>query len=204
MPLQNRVLPTGDIVATSERGLFMGNRGILHNDDGRLGSRRWAHQTWICCALEFKERKRQVMAPGRYTELFFLDEAVALAAGHRPCAECRRKAYERFRGAWVTAVGSGDRAAQIDRRLHVDRVRRDWRQVRHDLRLGDLSDGAFVLVDGRAHLLWHGALRPFSRAGYGSPLPIERDAVLTVLTPRATLAVLKAGYTPHVHPSAAV
>jgi hypothetical protein len=129
---------------------------------------------------------------------------VALAAGHRPCAECRREAYERFRGAWATAFGTADRAAEIDRRLHADRVRRDRRQVRLDARLGDLPDGAFVLADGVAHLLWQGALRAFSPAGYGAPLPIGQDEVVPVLTPRATLDVLTAGYLPQLHPSAAV
>ena len=106
MPLQNRVSPLGEIVATAERGGLMGNRGILHDRDRRLGVSRWKHPHWVCCRLAFLGRHRPVMTPGRYTELFFLDEATALAAGHRPCAECRRADYTRFLDAWTAAHGA--------------------------------------------------------------------------------------------------
>ncbi|MGB8623555.1 MAG: hypothetical protein WCD16_12105, partial [Paracoccaceae bacterium] len=105
MPLQNRVLPTGEIVVHPARADFMGNRGILHGGNRQLGTARWRHKTWITCLLSFKGRKRVPMTPGRYTELFFLDEAVALAAGHRPCAECRRADFLRYRDAWQAATG---------------------------------------------------------------------------------------------------
>src|SRR6476469_9350587 len=106
-PLQNRVTPFGEIVAVPERGTMLGNRGILHDADGRL-RRRWAGRAWICCLLEFRGRRDPVMAPGHYTRLFFLDEPTALAAGHRPCAYCRRTAYLAFRSAWADAnAGSG-------------------------------------------------------------------------------------------------
>jgi len=116
--LQNRVTPFGEIVATPARGLSMGNRGILHDDRRRLGRRRWTHKAWICCVTEFRGRRRQVMAPGRYTELFFLDEAVALAAGHRPCFECRRAAANAFAACW----GGEPRAPDMDRVLHAERL----------------------------------------------------------------------------------
>src|SRR4051794_26424644 len=99
MPRQNRVTPSGDIITTPERGTLMGNRGVLHDADARI-VRRWQGKRWIACVLEFKGRWRPVMAPGRYTELFFLDEATALAAGHRPCAECRRRRFDEFRDTW--------------------------------------------------------------------------------------------------------
>ncbi|WP_068117138.1 hypothetical protein [Tropicimonas marinistellae] len=205
MTRQNRVLPTGEIVATPARGLFMGNRGILHDTEGRLGVSRWKHTAWICCALSFKGRRRPVMAPGRYTELFFLDEAVALAAGHRPCAECRRNDYSRFRAAWAAAFGTPpQRAAEMDNRLHGDRVGRDRRQIRHDAEFAALPAGAFVLWNDAPHLVTRTALQPFSASGYGAPLPRPRYGAATVLTPRRTCACLMAGYTPALHPTAAV
>ena len=124
MPLQNRVTPRGDIVATPARGTLTGNRGILHDAGRQLGAARWRHHRWICCRLDFKGRRRAVMAPGRYTELFFLDEATALAAGHRPCWECRREAFQDFQSAWRCAFGGADDvgAAAMDRILHRARV----------------------------------------------------------------------------------
>ena len=101
MPRQNRVNPFGELISTSAKGLFMGNRGVLHDNQRRLTDKRWTHQHWIICLTEFKDRKRPLMSPGCYTELFFIDESTALAAGHRPCAECRRKAYNHFKQAWI-------------------------------------------------------------------------------------------------------
>lgn len=121
MTLQNRVLPTGQIVAHPARGTFTGNRGILHRDDRTLGQRRWTHKAWICCTLDWQGRRRPVMTGRSWTELFFLDEAVALAAGHRPCARCRRADHARFRAAWVAAFGPAT-AAQIDHALHTARI----------------------------------------------------------------------------------
>ena len=118
MPLQNRVLATGDIVATPARGLFMGNRGILHDHYQRLGTARWRHKAWVTCVLRHKDWHRAVMQPNHYTELFFLDEAVALAAGHRPCALCRHKEYQAFR----TALGHTGTAKSLDIALHAARV----------------------------------------------------------------------------------
>jgi hypothetical protein len=147
MPLQNRVTPTGEIIADPARGTLMGNRGILHDADRRLGSARWRHPHWICCRLRFKGRRREVMAPRRYTELFFLDEATALAAGHRPCAECRREDFRRFQAAWRDAVGAEIAAAAIDRALHAARIDpQTRRQTRFEAALADLPDGAFVLL----------------------------------------------------------
>lgn len=207
MPLQNRVSPDGEIVATPERGIFMGNRGCLHDARRRLGDRRWSHRLWIVCRTAWNGRRRELMRPGHYTELFFLDEAVALAAGHRPCGECRNADYRRYKALWAQAHGGpAPSAAEMDRALHAARVEpRTRRQVRHAAPLDDLPDGAFVRLPGEApaFLVLGDRLLPFSFAGYGTPRPRPRGATAEVATPRPTLAVLAAGYRPVLHPTAA-
>ncbi|KAA2235855.1 hypothetical protein [Salinarimonas soli] len=208
MPRQNRVTPFGTIEASSARGLLMGNRGILHDEAGRLGAARWRHHAWVTCVLSFKERRRPVMAPGAYTELFFCDEAVALAAGHRPCAECRRGDVLRFAEAWRIAHG-GDgerpRAPATDRILHRARIGPGREQVRRPMRLSGLPDGAFFRTPERpdaAWLLWRGRIHRWSHAGYAEHLDRPADREIETLTPAPTLRVLAAGYEPLVHPSA--
>ena len=203
MPLQNRVLPTGEIVTDPARGLFTGNRGILHGPDRTLGPRRWTHPHWITCTLTHPRGTYHGPMPDRrWTALFFLDEAVALAAGHRPCAECRRAAYTRFRTAWSLAFGTRPRAPEIDAALHPARVTRSRAQVRHQAQAQDLPAGSFLLWQGRAHLVAGDRLLPYSPPGYGAPVARPTGPV-TVLTPRPTLAVLAAGYEPILHPTAA-
>jgi hypothetical protein len=151
MPLQNRVTPFGEIVTVPERGTMMGNRGILHDAAGRL-RRRWASQLWICCVLEFQGRREPVMAPSHYTRLCFLDEPTALAAGHRPCAYCRRSAYLAFRSAWAAGnaelgLGPTPRAVEIDRVLHNERVGPGGSKRLHRARVEGLPDGTFVTFD---------------------------------------------------------
>ena len=196
MALQNRVTPFGEIVAAPGRGLLMGNRGILHDERRTLGRRRWAHRAWICCLTDFRERRRQVMAPGRYTELFFLDEAVAFAAGHRPCFECRRQAARAYAACW----GGNPRASDMDRALHAERL--DGRRQRtHTGDLTGLPDGAYVCRDGEAWLVKGPALLRYTPAGYD--IAIERSAgPVELLTPPSTLRALSAGYAPLLHPSA--
>ncbi len=192
MPLQNRVLPSGEIVVHPGRGLFTGNRGCLHDDHRRLGRARWKGKAWIICALEFKGWKRQVMTPRSWTELFFLDEAVALAAGHRPCALCRRAEYDAFRAAW----GGKMKAREMDAALHAARLGpRDWRECE------GLPDGVFVRVEGRSFRLSGAKMLPCDPAGYGAAAARPRGLV-EVLTPAPTVAVLAAGYRPIVHESA--
>jgi hypothetical protein len=196
MPLQNRVTPAGEIIADAARGTLMGNRGILHDAQRRLGTARWRHPHWIFCRLAFKGRRREVMAPHRYTELFFLDEATALAAGHRPCCECRREDFRRFQAAWRRAVGPDASAGTIDRALHRARVEpRSRRQIRCEAPLDDLPDGTFVLLPAvAAALLVQGdRLHPWHPGGYGPPRE-RRSSRATVLTPAPTVAVLRAGY----------
>jgi hypothetical protein len=206
MPLQNRVTPMGEIIAAAARGTLMGNRGILHDAGRRLGTARWRHRNWICCCLSFNSRKREVMTPGRYTELFFLDEATALAAGHRPCCECRRNDFRGFQAAWRRAVAPDASADAIDRVLHEARVDpRTRHQIRFEAPLDDLPDGAFVLLPERppSPLLVMGEnLLPWRPAGYGAPRPRSSGTRCLVLTPRPTIAVLRAGYAPSLHPTA--
>jgi hypothetical protein len=200
VPHRNRVTPYGEIVAIPERGTLMGNRGVLHADDGSH-RREWQVRRWIACRLEFKGRHREIRRPRRWTELFFLDEATALAAGHRPCAECRREDYRRWQAAWPHA-GTG--ADAMDLVLHADRL--DGRAKRvHEARLADLPDGVIVERGGRGGRAWlvaGGALRPWSAGGYGTAERPAAGETVTVLTPEVTVAVIAAGYAPALHPSA--
>lgn len=206
MPLQNRVTPFGSIVAEPARGTWMGNRGRLHDDRKTLTRRRWTTRAWLICLLAFKDRRRAVMTPGRYTELFFLDEATALAAGHRPCGECRWADYRRFRdlfGAAAGVEGASLRVGDIDAVLHRERIRPlddPARRTRPDR----LPDGVFVALPeapGTAWLLRFGTVRPWSMSGYGAPQPVPAGEVI-LLTPPTTAAILERGYAPQTHASA--
>ena len=183
-----------------ERGALMGNRGVLH-DDGRRIVRFSRGRRWIACVTEFKGRHRPVMAPNRYTELFFLDEATALAAGHRPCHECRRADSLRFREAWTRAAGldPGTSLDEVDRLLHEDRLEARGRMRRWTAAVADLPGGAMVAVDGTAHLTHGGALHPWSPGGYGPARPAPPGRV-EVLTPRTIVAAIAAGYEPVTAP----
>jgi hypothetical protein len=202
MPLQNRVTPFGDIVAIPQRGLFTGNRGIIHDPATKtLLKRRWASRAWITCLCDYKGFRRRVMARRSWTELFFLDEATALAAGHRPCFFCRREDAERFRAAWMRGKGvARPMARQIDDVLHGERLV-DRRKRLHaiDTPVRDLPDGAMIAVDLTAYGIVSGVAHAWTEAGYGPPADIARAGVL--LTPPSTLAVLGAGYRPVLHPS---
>lgn len=198
MPLQNRVLPTGEIIATPVRGTMTGNRGILHGSNRTLGASRWTHKAWICCVLDWHGRRREVMTGRNWTELFFLDEAVALAAGHRPCGYCRRKDYQLFQNAWQIAQGPKQRAPQMDAALHKARVRRDRSQVTFRAELDRLPPGTFVELDGQPCLIWETQLWPYHPGGYGTAMPIPQTPRVTVLTPAPMVAVLTAGYRPKV------
>jgi hypothetical protein len=206
MPWQNRVTPFGDIIATPERGTFFGNRGLIHNDLGRI-TRSWRLKRWLVCVLEFRGRKRTVMTPGRYTELFFLDEATALSAGHRPCAECRRSRFVDFGNAWKIAYKKRERpwAVEMDERLHAQRLSSQFAKKTFTAALNQLPDGVFITLAGdeeTAYLVWRGALHAWSPAGYHSRLPRPRKETVAVLTPRSTVQAIQAGYVPEVHESA--
>jgi hypothetical protein len=202
MPLQNRVDPFGELIASPARGTLFGNRGgKFHRDDRTLGQRRQASRQWICCVLEFKGRQRDVW--GRYyTELFFLDEPTAFAAGHRPCFECRRAAALVFAQRF-DATGVRVSAPDMDRVLHDERL--DGRAKRtHRRRLDELPDGAFItLPDEGAFAVRCDRLLQWTAAGYVSACPRPRDLVVEVLTPPSIVGVLSRGYRPLWHPSAA-
>ena len=207
MPLQNRVSPFGEIVSVSARGTCMGNRGIIHDPGTKtLLTRRWQHQAWICCVLSFKGYQHPIMGPSAYTELFFLDEATALAAGHRPCAYCRRKDFNAYKAAWIRAKpreGAGSlNAPEMDRTLHRERVTRTREKVTYVARIDDLPDGVMVAQSGRAQLIAGEHLFPWTPYGYRKGLPKQSNVNITVLTPRSTVQVVAAGYVPMVHASA--
>jgi hypothetical protein len=202
VPRQNRVTPFGDLVAVPERGTFMGNRGCLHDAEGRI-KRPWQLKRWIVCVLEFRGRKRTVMTPGFYTELFFLDEATAFASGHRPCAECRRERFNAYRDAWKTAHSLDGRpsAVVIDERLHEERVSPDRVRRTFVAPLDELPDGVFVADGSEGFLVWGDRLLKWTPAGYVAGRPRPAGGTATVLTPASTVAVLRAGYVPAVHES---
>jgi hypothetical protein len=204
VPLQNRVMPTGEIVADGGRGLMMGNRGCLHVQGRELGASRWRSQRWICCVLDWRGVRRDPMPPGRWTALFFLDEATALAAGHRPCAYCRHQDYTDFTGAWRAArqLPRPPRASEMDPVLHRERTGRQRQKVTHLAPAGDLPDGIMVWVRGSAALLLGGRLLPWSFHGYGGPAEPGPAGALEVLTPPSIIAAIAAGYRPLVHPTA--
>ena len=190
-PLQNRVLATGDIVAHPVSGRFMGNRGILHDDEQRLGRARWRHKAWVTCRLAWKAWHRKVMTPGAYTELFFLDEAVALAAGHRPCGLCRHEDYTAYRAA----LGVTGPITALDRILHAERaIPRTFDQKRHSAEIDTLPDGTIIL-DDVPKLLLGDTMYPVQVDGYGSAQR-RRNGLATVLTPPLTRKALKNGYKP--------
>jgi hypothetical protein len=209
MPRRNRVTPFGEILATPERGTMMGNRGILHDAEGRI-RRAWQVKRWLLCVLEFKERYRTVMTPNRYTELFFLDEATGLAAGHRPCAECRRRRFLAFRDAWAAGnrriIGAESiTAGALDDRLHAERVGPDRSKRLFMADIDHLPDGVFVMLSGPDRgpcLIWGGDLLAWSPGGYMARRPRPTGELVTVLTPASTVAAIRAGYVPEVHHSA--
>jgi hypothetical protein len=203
MPLQNRVTPFGDLLAVRARGLFMGNRGgRIHTDAKTLTARRWASRQWICCVLDFKGRQRDVW--GRfYTELFFLDEPTALAAGHRPCFECRRQDALDFAERWRLAhkLPTRPRADEMDVVLHCERLHGRAKRL-HRRQIETLPDGAFIALEKGAFAVRGNALRRWTPQGYTAPKRRPRGVAVDVLTPPAILAVLAAGYQPRWHPSA--
>ncbi|MCK8465444.1 hypothetical protein MUY35_16410 [Aliiroseovarius sp. S1339] len=201
-PLQNRVLPTGEIVADRARGMFTGNRGILPFTHGRLGTSRWKHHHWIICALTHPKGRYHGPMPARgWTPLFFLDEAVGLAAGHRPCAYCRPEAYRAFKAAWETATGCAANHNKIDKVLHRDRVTRTRTQIRHRAALPTLPNGSFIIHDDTPHLVGDDHLFPFRSTGYGAQIRRPSGDVI-VLTPAPLIKVLRTGFAPILHETA--
>ena len=196
MPHQNRVTPFGTLVATPERGTLMGNRGCLHDDSGRI-RRPYALRRWILCVLLFRGRHRTILSPGRYTELFFLDEATGLAAGHRPCAECQRGRYRLFCDRWGGSPGADRIATELHaEQLDAGRAKRTARAP-----MGGLPAGVMVLLDEAPWLVLGDAVVPWSAGGYGPRRPKPKGAV-RVLTPMSTVGAIARGYPVETHPSA--
>jgi len=201
MHLQNRVTPFGAIVAISQRGTFTGNRGIIHDPARRtLLNKRWATRTWLVCECEFKGRRREVMTGRKWTELFFLDEAVALAAGHRPCFLCRRQAAEKFRACWASAKAEAYPSARhMDAVLHAERLDHNRKRLHCITRLiNELPNGAVVAVGEEAYTLQDGLAHRWTVEGYDGPEILHEADWL--LTPPSTVMALIAGYQPVLHP----
>ncbi len=204
MPLQNRVDPWGEIVVNPARGLLFGNRGgRIHQPGQRLIKRRWASRAWICCVLSFKNRKRQLMAPYSYTELFFLDEVTALAAGHRPCFECRRQDAVRFLNAYAEACQLDARpsAPDFDRALHGHRL--DGKAKRLVAKpLAKLPSGAMIEWQDAAWAVYGQSLLKWSFEGYTEQRARPSGGTVQVITPLPMVESLRLGYNPLFHPSA--
>lgn len=194
---RNRVTPTGEIVAIDQRGLFLGNRGSIHRE--REIVRPWQVRRWITCALTYKDWRAPMWEPGRWTPLFFWDEAVALAAGHRPCSLCRHRDFVRWMDGWEAATGERPKVDPVDRVLHEQRTGapkpKAWR---------DLPVGTFAVVDDVPHLVLADRLVPWRPTpdAYGAARARPRAGRALVLTPTATVAVLASGYEPVIHPTA--
>lgn len=200
--LQNRVDPQGNIIRTSARGAWMGNRGQLHGK-GKEILRPFKLQAWITCLLQFKGWHRQVMSPNLYTELFFLDEATAFAAGHRPCAECRREDYKRFKLYWIEGnpeYGFTEKTSirEIDDVLHAERIDKQGNKVTFEALGKDLPDGTFIQLDNKPYLLMHNQIFMWTPHGYETGQPLPSSPAVTLLTPKSTINAFRAGYTPQI------
>ena len=200
--LQNRVDPQGNLIKTNARGSWMGNRGILHDDEQHI-LHRFKLKAWLICLLEFNGRKRQVMAPHRYTELFFLDEATAFSAGHRPCFECRRKDFARYKSFWLQGnpeYGFDERTSiqKIDDILHRERIDRKGAKISHEETLKELPNGAFLLYNDKPFVLMDTLIYPWTPFGYDKGISLPDRAKVMVLTPKSTINAFRAGYIPDI------
>ncbi|MBM7457269.1 hypothetical protein HNR62_003181 [Oceanisphaera litoralis] len=203
MSLQNRVDPWGKLNSVDARGAWMGNRGILHNQNKEIIA-PWRHKAWIICKLDFKGRQREIFSNNSYSELFFMDEATALSAGHRPCAECNREKYKEFKSAWCAANAKEPSipVSQIDKKLHTERTIRGGGKVTVGMPFAEIPDGAFIDLENKALLRWRGVLWHWGWNGYEryDSKPAASDLV-NVLTPQSIVKALLHGFRPQVHES---
>jgi len=205
MPYQNKVDPWGKIQAVSSRGMFLGNRGVLHNENQKIIA---THRIkgWVTCLLEFKGRKREIMTPNRYTELFFLDEATAFSAGHRPCAECRRKRFNEFKSAWFQGNESLLKneklsAPNMDKVIHEERIFKK-EKVTFKAKLSRLPTGTMIQIRSAAFLLWNHNLYHWSYSGYTeAKIAYSWNEEVIVLTPKSYVKTFRNGFVPEVHES---
>jgi hypothetical protein len=209
MPLQNRVSPFSKLISTPERGAWTGNRGVIHNQNKEI-VRNHAVKYWITCVLEYKNFQRKVMTPNRWTELFFLDEATAFAAGHRPCGFCRNADFKRFKNLWLVANDERYNLAKdtkidiIDAIIHQERLDEKGLQKTFKAILYSLPDGTFIsfVEDSKAYLWFQQNLYVWSFSGYTKVNEFERNQEVDVLTPLSYVETFRAGYLPQVHSSA--
>ena len=200
--LQNRVDPLGRIIKANARGSWMGNRGVIHNQYKEI-THAFRHRAWITCALEFKGRKRVVMSPDRWTELFFLDEATAFAAGHRPCFECRREDAKKFKSCWIKGnpmhnFSMSTSINQIDEIIHRERIDNEKKKVMHQRPSSTIPDGTFILMNEDIFLFSKGRLHRWTPFGYENNIAVPEDFMLTVLTPDSIVNSFCAGYVPQI------
>jgi hypothetical protein len=196
------------LLAVRDRGSLMGNRGILHDAENRI-VRNWAHKSWVACLLAYKEIKRpKPFSPGNYSELFFLDEATAFAAGHRPCTYCQRKRSNEFKSAWLAVNVPVEQHREfsmkaLDATLHGERAAKGGAKVTYEAEASALPNGAMFEHGGVAYLVNRGLFLPWSFQGYGKPAAIPSGTIVKVLTPRSIVAAFRNAFTPTVHASAA-
>jgi hypothetical protein len=198
---QNRVNPFGKIIAAPERGLWLGNRGVIHQNEVIV--RSFKLKAWITCVLEFKNRKFEIMAPGRWTQLFFMDEATALAAGHRPCGECRRADFVRFKTHWIAGnpayeFNNKTKIGDIDAVIHKERIDKQHQKITFLALPKDLPDGVFVQFKNEPYLVLDNKCYHWTAAGYGNSIPLP-SAPVEVLTPKSVVNAIKAGYQPQIN-----
>lgn len=209
MPLQNRVCPNGDIVAVADYGTFMGNRGNIHDGDKKI-VRPYRSKSWITCKIKYKNKRRQIMSPGRWTELFFLDEATAFSAGHRPCAFCRYPDFKEFKDLWLKANADehemkSTSILEIDKILHNERMDATKAKKTYAESLYNLPDGTLILLPERIeayYLYYQGCLFAWSFQGYSDVIREPSNCEVLVLTPRSIVNTFKMGYKPNVHATA--
>ncbi len=199
---QNRVNPEGQIISTPARGAWMGNRGLLHDDQKNI-VRPFKLKAWLICVLEFKDRKRQIMRPNRYTELFFFDEATAFSAGHRPCFECRRKNYEKFKSCWLRGnpqhhFTEKTSIREIDQALHNERISADGSKITFSAKAGDLPYGTFIELEGQPYVLADKYLYRWTPFSYDKKIQLPSASEIKVLTPASTVQAFRAGYIPQI------
>jgi len=200
--LQNRVDPFGNIIETTARGSFTGNRGVIHNEHKQI-THAFKHKAWITCLLKFKGRNRTVMTPGRWTELFFLDEATAFAAGHRPCFECRREDAKRFKFCWIQGNPShnfsmNSSIKEIDEVIHRERIDSKNKKVVHQRISSEIPEGTFILFDAEPYLFNKNKLHRWTPFGYEKIVDLPPDSMITVLTPNSIVNAFRAGYVPDI------
>jgi hypothetical protein len=200
--LQNRVDPFGTIITTTARGSYMGNRGVIHNEKREI-THVFKHKAWITCSLEFKGRKRPVMAPDRWTELFFMDEATAFAAGHRPCFECRKDDATRFKSCWIEGnpthnFSMKSSIKEIDEIIHRERIDAGKKKVMHQRVSSQIAEGTFVMINDDAYVYRKDRLYRWTAFGYQDAIPVPQASMLTVLTPNSIVNAFCAGYVPQI------